>query len=75
MDEIIDILKDLCEEVGEEFITEETNFMEDLEISSLDFFSLISELEADHGITITEREIQNIITVGDLMRTVQKKMK
>lgn len=75
MDEILDILKDLCEEIDVDAVTEETSFMEDLEIASLDFFSLISELEAAHDITITEREIQDIETIGDLVCIIQEKEK
>lgn len=73
MNEIIDILNRLCDEICTSTVTEETSFMEDLEIASLDFFSLISELEAVHDITITEREIQSIETIGDLIRIIQKK--
>ena len=75
MDEILDILKDLCDEIDMDAVTEKTSFMEDLEIASLDFFSLISELEATHDITITEREIQDIETIGDLVCIIQKKEK
>lgn len=73
MDEIIEILNTLCDDVDITSINEGTCFMEDLEISSLDFFSLISELEADHGITISEREIQNIVSVGDLIHLLNEK--
>ena len=73
MNEIIEMLLSLCDEINVDSITEETRFMEELEISSLDFFSLISEVEVAYGITIPEREIQTIITVGDLLRIIAEK--
>lgn len=73
MNALLEILQDYCEEVEASQITPESRFMEDLVLSSLDFFSLISEIEMEYDIHITEREIQDIVTVGDLMQIVQKK--
>ena len=42
MDTVLKIIQDCCEEVDPSLITEESRFLDDLELSSLDFFSLIS---------------------------------
>lgn len=73
MDVLMEILQDYCEETDASLITSESRFMEDLVLSSLDFFSLISEIETEYDIQITERQIQNIATVQDLIQLVQEK--
>ncbi len=73
MDTVFEIIQDCCEEVDPSLITEESRFLDDLELSSLDFFSLISEIESEFNIHITELEIQRLVTVGDLLRVLQEK--
>lgn len=73
MDTILEIIQDCCEEVDPSLITEESRFLDDLELSSLDFFSLISEIESEFNIHITELEIQRLVTVGDLLHVLQEK--
>ena len=73
MDTVLEIIQDCCEEVDPSLITEEIRFLDDLELSSLDFFSLISEIESEFNIHITELEIQRLVTVGDLLHVLQEK--
>ena len=73
MDTVLKIIQDCCEEVDPSLITEESRFLDDLELSSLDFFSLISEIESEFNIRITELEIQRLVTVGDLLHVLQEK--
>lgn len=73
MDTVLKIIQDCCEEVDPSLITEESRFLDDLELSSLDFFSLISEIELEFNIHITELEIQRLVTVGDLLHVLQEK--
>ena len=73
MDTVLEIIQDCCEEVDPSLITEESRFLDDLEQSSLDFFSLIAEIESEFNIHITELEIQRLVTVGDLLHVLQEK--
>lgn len=73
MDEIMEIIYDCCEEVDQSSIKLDSRIMEDLELSSLEFFSMISELEAEYEIKITEREIQSFVTIGDIVQVVMQK--
>lgn len=75
MNQIIEILQDYCEELDASQVTPDSRIMDDLELSSLDFFSLVSEIETEYNIRITEREIQEIVTIGDLMRIIEEKTK
>ena len=54
-----------------ETIRESDNLIEDLGISSMDILTLISYLEEEFHITITERMIRKVATVGDLVDLVQ----
>ena len=75
MNQILEIIEDYCEELDISQVTPDSRIMDDLELSSLDFFSLVSEIETEYDIRITEREIQEIVTIGDLMRIVEEKTK
>lgn len=72
---LLQIIQDYCEEIDVSQITSESRIMDDLELSSLDFFSLVSDVETEFDIHITEREIQEIATVGDLIHIVEEKTK
>ena len=54
-----------------ESIQENDDLIEDLGISSMDILTLISFLEEEFNITITERMIRKVATVGDLVDLVQ----
>ena len=53
-----------------ESIQENDDLIEDLGISSMDILTLISYLEEEFNITITERMIRKVATVGDLVDLV-----
>lgn len=73
MEQVWDIIYDCCEDFEPGSITEESRFMEDLELSSLELFSMITEIEQELDIHITERELKNFITVGDALRIIREK--
>ena len=47
-------------------ITEATRFKEDLEVDSLDLF------EEEYGVSIPSEELENMATVGDVIRYIQE---
>lgn len=53
-------------------IQESDELVEDLGISSMDILTLLSYLEEEFDIRITERMIRRVVTVGDLVDLVQK---
>lgn len=69
-EELIEIIRSVTEneEIG---ITEETELVDDLELSSLEFFSLVTQVENHFGIKISDREVQELETVGDLMELIK----
>jgi acyl carrier protein len=54
-------------------ITEETRFKEDLEVDSLDLFELAMAFEEEYGIEIPSEELENITTVGAVIKYMQDK--
>ena len=58
--------------VDENEVTMDANFSTDLNADSLDTVDLIMEFEKEFNISIPEGETQNIATVGDAVRFVEK---
>ena len=53
-------------------IKEATRFKEDLEVDSLDLFELVMAFEEEYGVSITSEELENMATVGDVIRYIQE---
>lgn len=53
-------------------ITEESEIVEDLEISSMDVLFLISSLEAEFKIKVPEKEVRKMVTVGDVADILER---
>lgn len=51
-------------------ITEESELMEDLEISSMDVLYVISGLEEEFKIKVPEKLLRKVVTVGDVVEIV-----
>ena len=54
-------------------ITEETRFKEDLEADSLDLFELVMAFEEEYGIEIPSEDLEQITTVGSVIKYMQEK--
>ena len=54
-------------------ITEATRFKEDLEVDSLDLFELVMAFEEEYGVEIPSEELENITTVGAVIKYMQDK--
>ncbi len=54
-------------------ITEATKFKEDLEVDSLDLFELVMAFEEEYGVEIPSEELENITTVGAVIKYMQDK--
>ena len=55
-------------------ITAESELMEDLNISSMDILMLMTTLEEEFKITIPEKEIRKMVTVGDVVQVISEKV-
>ncbi len=57
--------------IDPESITEDTDFITDLEFTSLDIVNCISEAEDAFGKEIPEEELEHIRTVGDIIELLK----
>ena len=54
-------------------ITESTSFKEDLDADSLDLFEMVMALEDEFGIEIPSEDLEQLLTVGDVMKYLTDK--
>lgn len=54
-----------------EEINEESELIEDLDLSSMDVMFLISSLEEEFQVSVPEKEIRKMVTVGDVVQIIQ----
>jgi acyl carrier protein len=57
-------------DVEPEAIAESTRFREDLDADSLDLYTLVQELEDTYGITMSDEQAAEILTVGQAVEFV-----
>ena len=56
-----------------EGITEASSFKDDLGADSLDVFQIVMALEDEYGVEIPADDLQNLLTVGDVMKYLKDK--
>ena len=59
--------------VDAETVTEESTFKEDLGADSLDLFELVMALEDEYSVEIPAEDLQQLLTVGDVMNYLKDK--
>lgn len=66
-DEVLTLIRShLADELDVEpaSMSEETRFREDLEADSLDLYTLVQELEDSYGVSMSDEQAAEILTVG-----------
>lgn len=66
----------LCDQLDleEEKVTMDSDIIEDFEADSLDVVDLIMSLEDEFGIEIPDEEVENVHTVGDIVRYIEDRV-
>ena len=54
-------------------ITESSSFKEDLGADSLDLFELVMALEDEYSVEIPAEDLQNLLTVGEVINYLKEK--
>ncbi len=70
-EELLEVIREAMTEDDVE-ITEESEFVDDLGLSSMEFFNLISLIEERFHVKFSDREIQNLETVGDVAELLEE---
>lgn len=71
---VFDKVKDLISEqldVKADDITEDSNIQDDLGADSLDVVDLVMAIEDEFGVEIPEDQVENIKTVGDIVKFIE----
>ena len=55
-------------------LSDNTNLMRDLELSSLDFADILCDIEDYYGIQVNEKDINNIMTIGEIKSYIEGKV-
>lgn len=68
------VRKIICEQfdLDEENVTADTLLEDDLEADSLDLVDLVMSFEDEFQIEVPDEEIQNIKTVGDIVKYIEE---
>ena len=61
-------------EVNESEIRMESELVDDLEVDSMMSLEILTELERDFGIQISETDLADFVTVGDIFNFVKEKV-
>ena len=73
LEKVTSILVDQLD-VDEEKVTMEASISDDLGADSLDVVDLVMSLEEEFNIEITDEEVENIKTVGDIVKYVEDRI-
>lgn len=57
--------------INKDEIKPESNFKEDLKADSLDLFELVMALEDEYSVSIPSEELENIVTVQDVVNYIE----
>lgn len=63
LEKVIDLFSTMTDA---EEITEESELIDDLEISSMEILTLVSGMEEEFNIKVTEKDIRRMATIGDV---------
>ncbi len=66
---IVSIIGDIAD-IPEDEITEESNLIDDLDLSSLEIMSIISRIEKNFSVKMNEKELLSIENISDLVKYV-----
>lgn len=70
-EKLFELIESVLDEEVE--LTEDAEIIDDLGLSSMEFFNLITLIENSFHIKISDREIQELETVGDVLELVESK--
>ena len=73
IEKVIAVIRDVMD-VNQVEIDEDTEMQGDLNIDSLDFYSLLGARESNFHIRMPEKELANTETIGDIADAVIRRM-
>jgi len=59
--------------IDKELVVETASFKDDLQADSLDLFEMVMSLEEEFGVEIPSEDLNQIVTVGDVIKYIEAK--
>jgi len=72
VNEIIEIILDNCEDLESKTINVTDRFVEDLNVSSMEVLSILSDIEDEYDVKISSSQTKKLKTVQDLIDYVEE---
>ena len=72
MKRVAEIIADIMD-IDPNTINEKTNLLIDLQMSSFDVVSIVSMLENEYKIDITEQDVRKVNIVDDIIKLIEEK--
>ena len=73
LEKVKDLIADQLDVADKDSITEGSSITDDLGADSLDVVDLVMALEDEFSVEIPEDEVENIKTVGDIVKYIEDK--
>lgn len=71
-EKIAKIIEDVAD-IPQDEIEESSSFMDDLDLSSLEIMSIVSKIEKEFSIKVSEQELLKVESVGDMVNLLSEK--
>ena len=71
-DDVAEVISNTLPNVDKESLSMDTTFQGDLNADSLDLVELIMELEEHYDLSIPDEDAQEIASIGDAVRYIEK---
>lgn len=72
-DKVVEIIAQQLH-IDDDIIDENTKIMDDLGADSLDIVEMLMAMEESFGITVPDEDIENLITVSDVVEYIEENM-
>ena len=72
--EVFKLIADTLE-VDEKKISLETDFLNDLDVESLDLVDLVTAFEDEYKVEIADKDVKDLHTVGDVINYIKERQK
>jgi acyl carrier protein len=73
-DKVVSLIRDYQPDMAHQDLTMETRVNTETSIDSMGFILLITKLEAAYQISFSDRQMTKILTIGDLVTAIQRKL-
>ncbi|MGN1423086.1 MAG: acyl carrier protein [Oscillospiraceae bacterium] len=72
-EKVRDLIAERLDVADKDSITENSSITDDLGADSLDVVDLVMDIEDEFSVSIPEEEVENIKTVGDIVKYIEDK--